>query len=201
MTRTGVGIGIAVVGALLGVLAAVLLPALPLPVTADLGGLRGDHRVALAAVDGRAALIAPALLTAIGLALPLRDARWRRLLPVGLGAPVAVFLVAQLNGVRDLGALVLTYAVTAGVVLVRSVPGRWPWSIAAMLGIVPWGVIAFHQVGAGLAGSAVPVGVRLVTVAVLAATIAEFVRGRDLRPTPVLVALPPALLAAGSLLL
>ncbi|MFD1721328.1 hypothetical protein [Amnibacterium endophyticum] len=201
MSRSA-GVGVALVGLVLGVVALAVLPALPLPVAADLGGLGPVLRVPLAEIAGRLALLIPALLTAVGLLLPLRDDRLARLLPVGLGAPIAVFLVAQLNGVRDLGALVLTYAATAAVVLVRSLPGRRPWSFAAMLGIVPWGVIAFHQVGATIAGGDVRLGVRVLTVLVLAASIAEFVRDRgvDLRRVPVLVALPPALLAAGSLL-
>lgn len=197
-----VAVAVAVAGLLLGAVAAAVLPALPLPVAADLGGLGRQDRVPLAEIAGRLALPIPALLTGVGLLLPLRADRPARLVPIGLGLPIAVLLVAQLNGVRDLGALVLTYAATAAVVLVRALPGRRPWSIAAMLGIVPWGVIAFHQIGATLAGGDVPVGVRVLTVLVLAASIAEFARGRgtEVGRAPLLVALPPALLAAGSFL-
>ena len=198
------GASLALVGLALGVLAAVLLAPLTLPVTADLRGPSaaavGD-RVVLSEVAGRIALLVPALLAGLLLTPAVHDPRLRRLVVVGASAPVAVFLVAQLNGVRDLGALVLVYAATAATVLVRSIPGRWPWSIAAMLGIVPWGVIAFHQVGALVAGGDVPVGVRTVTSLVLVASVVEFVQGREPARGPGLAALPPAVLAAGSLLL
>ena len=197
------------VGLLLGVLAAVLLPALPLPVTADLrgpGGAASGARVLLPEVAGRIAVLVPVLLTGAALLLTRRSAaRLQRLVPVGAAAPIAVFLVAQVNGVRDVGALVLVYAATAASVLIRWAPGRWPWSVAAMLGIVPWGVVALHQVGALLTGGHVPGGVQVVTVVVLVATIAEFVLGGGglsaVRAAPVPVVLAPALLAAGSLLL
>jgi len=198
-----VGAVVAAAGLLLGLLSAVLLPALPLPVSADLRGPGGPavgDRVELGAVAGRIALLVPAALAAALLLVPGLHGH-RRLVVVGAALPIAVFLVAQLNGVRDLGALVLVYAATAATVLMRSVPGRWPWSIAAMLGIVPWGVIAFHQVGALLAGGSVPVGVRTLTILVLLAAVAEFVQGRDASRAQGVAALPTALLAAGSLLL
>ena len=199
-----IGAGVALAGLVLGVVAAVLLPALPLPVSVDLrgpGGAAVGDRVVLSKIAGRIALLVPAALACLLLVPKVFDPRLRRLVVVGAAAPIAVFLVAQVNGVRDLGALVLMYAATAATVLVRSIPGRWPWSVAAMLGIVPWGVIAFHQVGALVAGGTVPIGVRTVTSLVLVASLIEFVQGRRLDRPPGLAALPPALLAAGSLLL
>lgn len=201
---TRAGAVVALAGLVLGVVAAVLLPALRLPVTVDLrgpGGAADGGRVVLSELAGRIALLVPAALAAALLLPGVHDPRLRRLVVVGAAAPITVFLVAQANGVRDLGALVLTYAATAATVLVRSLPGRWPWSIAAMLGIVPWGVIAFHQVGALVVSGGVPVGVRVLTVLVLVASIAEFVQGREPARSPGLAAVPPALLAAGSLLL
>lgn len=190
--------------------------ALPLPVTIDLRGLGTSGlgaRAPLPTVDGRVAAALPLLATGVGLLVARRPSRTALLVLDGVAAPIVVFLVAQLNGITDVGGLVLTYASTAGGVLLRTLQhaappaGRpLPLWFAAMLGIVPWGVVALHQVGALLAGGSPPVAVRLLTVVVLAATIAEFVvawRRRDLVPRFLdltLAAAPAALLALGALL-
>ena len=94
---------------------------------------------------------------------------------------ITVFLVAQINGVTDLGALVVIYAITSGMTLfsllqerttVRSGHPLLPLAFGAAVGIVPWGVIAFHQVGAGVVGDGPSVVVRVVTLVMLAAAFA-----------------------------
>jgi uncharacterized membrane protein YfcA len=77
-------------------------------------------------------------------------------------------------------------------------PLRW-WSV---LGIVPWGVVAFTQIGGTLVGAPRSAAVGTLTLVVLAASIAEFVivyrRRAAPLPAPVgllLAALPGVLLA------
>ena len=100
---------------------------------------------------------------------PLRWWEWSFTLPI------TVFLVAQLNGIAEVPALVLVYAVTAGAVLIAALQEAMPAGrplalmLAAALGIVPWGVIAFVQVGAGLAGHPPSGAVRVLTLLMLAA--------------------------------
>ncbi|WP_322410757.1 hypothetical protein [Microbacterium invictum] len=55
---------------------------------------------------------------------------------------------------------------------------RRPAALAAVIGIVPWGLIAFAQIGAGLVGGD-PIGLatRIVTLVVLALSIAVWFRG------------------------
>jgi hypothetical protein len=192
-----------VIVAALAVVALLRTP-LPLPVVAHLGG----RAVPLAAVQATAAVLVPPLLVAVVAAiratgrLPESAAMWA----AGAASPVAVFLVARLNGLAEAAALILVYAATGGGVLLRSLhrpgggpaPLRW-WSV---LGIVPWGVIAFTQIGSGLVGSPPSAAVRVLTLVVLAASIAEFVvvyRRRD-RPLAawaglLLAGLPGVLLA------
>ena len=125
---------------------------------------------------------------------------------LGAASPIVLFLVARLNHVEEAVALVLVYACCAGGVLLRSLhraggeptPLRW----AAVLGIVPWGVVAFTQIGGQLTGTPVPPGVPVLTVVVLGASAAEYVvayRRRDAPlPAPAalaLTALPGLLLA------
>lgn len=85
---------------------------------------------------------------------------------------IVVFLVAQLNGVTDVAALVALYALTAGASLFlvlheRAAEPKWPYSFGAAVAIVPWGVIAFYQVGAMLTGGGPAVLVRTVTILLL----------------------------------
>ena len=94
---------------------------------------------------------------------------------------IAVFLVAQLNGVTDIGALVTIYAITSGMTLFSLLQERTtvrcghpllPLAFGAAVGIVPWGVIAFHQVGAGVVGDGPSIIVRVITLTMLAAAFA-----------------------------
>ncbi|TDN90856.1 hypothetical protein EV279_0349 [Microbacterium sp. BK668] len=90
------------------------------------------------------------------------------------GAAILTFLVAQANGIAELTSLVPIYAATGvAVVLVGIDPGtaptwRRPGAWGAVVGIVPWGVIGFSQIGAGVAAGDVGIGVRAVTLAALA---------------------------------
>lgn len=180
----------AVCGLLLAVEAvviAVLLPLVhdvPLPAVVDLRGADGvPVRVLLATVSpGWAAVILLALGAVARLAVVPRrtaekdaaalarnrhPARWWEW---SFTLPITVFLVAQLNGISEVPALVLVYAATAGAVLTAAlqelVPAgrRQPLMLAAAVGIVPWGVIAFVQVGAGLAGHPPSGAVRVLTL-------------------------------------
>lgn len=118
---------------------------------------------------------------------------------------VAVFLIAQLNGITELTTLVALYALTAGAVMLLALDGalvaprrddpnpahasntptapqsirglRRPAALAAVIGIVPWGLIAFAQIGGGVVGDPVRLGTRIVTLVVLALSIAVWFRG------------------------
>ncbi|TFD34226.1 heliorhodopsin HeR [Cryobacterium cryoconiti] len=89
---------------------------------------------------------------------------------------ITVFLIAQLNGVTEVGTLVALYAITAGATLFLALQEREPaggslrpFVFGAMVGIVPWGIIAFYQIGAGVLGDVPELFVRTVTLALLAA--------------------------------
>ncbi|WP_267424023.1 MULTISPECIES: hypothetical protein [unclassified Curtobacterium] len=116
---------------------------------------------------------------------------WSGALDPLLTTPITVFVIAQLNGVRDVGALVGVYALaSAGVLFAlvqrrdeRSVGGsRVTLGLGSAVGIVPWGIVAFHQVGAGFVGHPLPGIVVVVTLTALAAAIAEFVATWRRRP-------------------
>ncbi|MFM9877844.1 MAG: hypothetical protein ACKVOG_08355 [Rhodoglobus sp.] len=151
------------VGILLSGTAPVLLP-----VSADFGG-----GIQLTAVNlGGAAvtlLVFSALCRAIDAVRPSPVIRWVEWSQV---SGVVVFLVAQLNGVTDAAALVALYAITAGsslflVLHERAAESTWPFSFGAAVAIVPWGVIAFYQVGAIVVGGDPPLLVRVLTIALL----------------------------------
>ncbi len=98
--------------------------------------------------------------------------RWRR---VGLTQVpgVIVFLVALLNDIRDVSSLVPLFALAAGAALLRDASvgesrNRTVYSLAAGIGIVPWGVIAWSQVGALVSGGSLNPAVRVGTVVLLA---------------------------------
>lgn len=104
-----------------------------------------------------------------------RSAWWY--LEASQASGITMFLIAQLNGITETGTLVLCYAVAAGSVALLWVQSRrptesradpWPFSVAAAIAIVPWGVVALYQV-TGLVVSSPPSPiVRVVTVVVLA---------------------------------
>ena len=188
---------------LLGVVAA-LGDGIPRPVVGHFGG----GAVRLGVVQVAAAVLVPPALVAVVAALRGTGRLERTAVPWALGAasPIVLVLVARLNGVAEAVALVLVYAATAGGVLLRSLhrPGGDPMPLrwAAVLGIVPWGVVAFSQIGGQLTGTPVPAGVPLLTEVVLAASIAEYVVAHRRRDHPLapavalgLAALPGVLLA------
>ena len=199
-----------------GVLAAVLLVitvllgggvALHGPVPREVVALLGGPVRRLATVQVGIAVLVPPLLVAVIAAVRAtgRLERTAVVWALGAAAPIVLFLVARLNGAADAAALILVYACSAGGVLLRSLqrPGGDPSPIrwSAVLGIVPWGVVAFTQVGGGLTGTPPEIGVRVLTLVVLAASIAEYVvayRRRDDHAASTtglaLVALPAVLL-------
>ena len=213
MTRSRGGLLLAavllVVVVLLGI-AAAPGDGIPRPVVGHFGG----SAIRLAVVHVAAAVLVPPALVAVVAAIRGTGRLERTAVPWALGAasPIVLFLVARLNSVAEAVALVLVYASTAGGVLLRSlhrpggdpVPLRW----ASVLGIVPWGVVAFTQIGGQLTGTPVPAGVPLLTVVVLVASVAEYVvayRRRDAPLAPpvalALAALPGVLLAVLALAL
>ena len=108
-------------------------------------------------------------------------ARWIEYSQIG---GVAAFLVAQLNGITEVTSLVPIYALGAGVALLlvlhdrRIASGRagmWAFSFGAAIGVVPWGVIAFAQIGGTLAGVGASILVRVVTVAALLGLVAVWI--------------------------
>ena len=117
--------------------------------------------------------------------LSARTGRGHVLLVAGWsqGSAILVFLVAQLNGIAEVSSLVPMYAITAGAVALvgidRHEAPTWqrPASWAAAVGIVPWGVIAFSQIGAGVTVGVVGVGVRIVTVLALVVAVAGWMLG------------------------
>lgn len=195
----------AVAGVLLLVEATVLTVVLaatggaaPSPVTVGLRGASGvTHHVALVPVDAAAASVLLLVLTGLArlvlVAPPLRrrrdaaleanhhDARW---LEFAFTSSIRLLLIAQLNGVAELGALVPIYAITSGMVLCSVLQERTrvtaghpmlPLCVGAAIGIVPWGVVAFDQVGASVAGDGPAPIVRILTLVLLAAAFAFFI--------------------------
>lgn len=176
--------------------------------------------VQIATVDLGAAIVVLCLLVALCLVVT----RWRPPPPSGLDAHTArwieysltssitVFLVAQLNGITDITTLVLIYAATTGAALfgllsdrtrVTSGHPKLALCFGAGLGIVPWGVIAFQQVGAGLAGLPPTAAVRVITLLMLACAAALVVaewRGRSARAHTVLTVTGTVVFSAAVLL-
>lgn len=100
--------------------------------------------------------------------------RW---LIFSLTSSITVFLVAQLNGITDVGTLVLMYAATSAMTLFSVLQERLPsstpatmlpLSFGAALGIVPWGIIAFQEIAAGITGDGPTTAVRILTLVMLA---------------------------------
>lgn len=148
-----------------------------LPVTLDLpGALPGasdpTRRFELARVDlGAAAIVLLVFSAVMRLGHRIPGSRW---IEYGLVAPVTTFLVAQINGITDAGALIALYSLTSAMVLVTAaqlradhISATSPWGLGTMIGIVPWGIIALHQVGGGLAAHPAPTLVQVITMTVL----------------------------------
>lgn len=176
---------------------------MPLPVVAHLGG----PAVHLGALQVGAAVVLPPAVVAVVAALHGTGLLGRSSVVIAsIGAvPILLVLVVTLNGAAEATVLVLTYASSAGGVLFRSlhrpggdpVPLRW-W---AVLGIVPWGAVAFTQVGGLLTGTPPSVAIRVLTLVVLAASIAEFVAAYRRRDRPAAAWVQLLLVAAPGLLL
>jgi hypothetical protein len=152
------------------------------PVLRTVHATLGGERIELAAVSvGWAAVV---LLALVGAARLLRVRGGLRWVEAGLAVPVWVFLVALMNGVDEVAALVPIYALATVPALLGFVQQRvqvvdahpmLPLIVAAAVGIVPWGVIAFVQIGAGIVGAPPDGVVRVLTLVMLAFTIAIFV--------------------------
>ena len=115
-----------------------------------------------------------------GMTHHLHDARW---IIFSLTSSITVFLVAQLNGITAIGTLVLIYAATSTMTLFSVMQDRMstsssapasstpPSSLAlvfgAAIGIVPWGIIAFHEIAAGITGNGPSLSVRIITLVML----------------------------------
>jgi hypothetical protein len=169
--RRGAGLVLALQAVALVVAAGAQDPALR-PVTAALGG---GPRHLVSQVDVGLALAVVVALLAVARFLPSRFATW--VVPL-LTTPIAVFVIAELNGVEDVGALVGIYALASAGVMFRmlaTASGRRARSYGAAVGIVPWGIVAFHQVGAGAVGRPLGGDIVLVTLVALAFAIGEFV--------------------------
>lgn len=177
--------------------------------------------VQIATVDLGAAIVVLCLLVAVCLVVTgwrlrassatsgVHTARW---IEYSLTSSITVFLVAQINGITDITTLVLVYAATTGAALfgllsdrTRVTAGhpRLALCFQAGLGIVPWGVIAFQQVGSGLAGLPPTAAVRVITLIMLAfaaaLAVAEW-RSRGARTHTVLTVAATAVFSATVLL-
>lgn len=150
--------------------------------------LDGRVPVTLSQVDLGVAVAVVLALVAVARVLPARRA-W--VVDPLLSTPITLFVIAQLNGVRDVGALVGVYALASAGVLfavvqdrsaTRGPASRVPLGFGSAVGIVPWGIVAFHQVGAGAVGHPLPGIVVVVTLTALAAAVAEFVATWQHRP-------------------
>ena len=106
----------------------------------------------------------------------LSSVRAVRYLELSQVAGITLFVVALLNGISEAGALVVIYAVGSASVGVFWVQGRgpaemraaaWPYSLAAALAIVPWGVVALYQVIGIVAGAPAAPIVRVLTIVIL----------------------------------
>lgn len=190
--RASVVVGVVLLVEAVGfaVVLAVSGAAYPLPVTVALPGV---ERFVLASVEAGAAAVV--LCAVAGIARLLRFG-WVRLVEFSVSASITVFLVAQLNGITDVGALVAIYALTSALALFVILQERvtvdsghplLPLCLGAGVGIVPWGIIAFHQVGAGLVGVGPSPLVRFVTLVMLGFAIVFLLRewrAARGRPTP-----------------
>ncbi len=162
-----------------------------LPAEASFGAGEGAPvRVLLAQVDLVLAIVVLLAFTALlrfGASRPAargawldavaRDRHGLRWIELSQLSGVTVFLVGQLNGIAEIPALVLLYAMGAAAPLMlvlhdrRTEPGRrglLAYSFGTAIAIVPWGVIAFAQIGGGIAGAGPSAGVRVTTLVMLA---------------------------------
>jgi hypothetical protein len=126
------------------------------------------------------ALGALALLGGLGRsrAATSRLLRW---FEVSLSSSIILFLVALLNGIHELGALVAIYALSSSVALFGALheerlerQNMRAAIFGAMIGIVPWGLVAWYEIVPALAVQAGPPSwVRVLTVAMLVLALAR----------------------------
>ena len=153
-------------------------PALLLPVSTS----SGSTSFVVTQVDVGLGVIVPLALGALAhlLSAPVRSPAGAASGPLrwverSLSASITLFLIAELNGIRELGMLVAIYALTSAMVLFGVLQERWtssprmlPAIFAAMIGIVPWGLIAWYEIApAVLAGGGPTTWVRVLTVLML----------------------------------
>ena len=147
------------------------------------------ERISVADVDVGIGAVIVLLLPAVThvlIASPILGARYRstierqrnpiRWVEYAFSSSIMLFLIAQLNGITDVGTLVLTYTAQSAVVLLLwlqerlGTPARTlgPFVVASVIGIVPWGVIALHVLAPGATtGYDQPGGIRLLTITLL----------------------------------
>ena len=163
-------------GALAVARASILLPiALSVPVGTAIGTFAHVDLAAAAAIVVLIGAVTHAALAVGGARDSLRQ-RLLQLVAFAQASGITLFLVAQLNGVTEAGALILVYASgggAAGLLWLQAretgdrLLARWPYSFGAGLAVVPWGVVALYHVVALLAGTPpVPI-VRGLTVLIL----------------------------------
>ncbi|UTT62467.1 hypothetical protein [Microcella humidisoli] len=167
-------------GALAAAQASILLPvALSVPAAASIGVFASVDFAAAAAI---VLLIGAAVHAVLALGLGLvRDSGGRaprslQLVAFAQSSGITLFLVAQLNGVTEVGALILVYAFgggAAGLLWLQAresddrLRARWPFSFGAGLAVVPWGIVALYQVVGLVAGDPPAPIVRVLTVLIL----------------------------------
>ena len=158
--------------------ASIVLPvALSVPPGATIGVFAS---VDLAAAASIVTLIGAALhaVLALGVAVGRSglSSRSLQLVAFAQSSGITLFLVAQLNGVTEAGALILVYALGGGAAgllwLQAREPddrrrSRWPFSFGAGLAVVPWGIVALYQIVALAAGEPPAPIVRVLTVLIL----------------------------------
>lgn len=156
--------------------ASIILPvALSVPVVDGIGVFAHVDFAAAAAI---VVLISVASHTTIALLRTSSAPRDRlvQLVAFAQASAITVFLVAQVNGVAEAGALILIYAIAGGAAgllwlqareLGDRSRARWPFSLAAGLAVVPWGIVALYQIVGIVIGSPPAVLVRVLTVVIL----------------------------------
>ncbi|MDO9590629.1 MAG: hypothetical protein Q7J04_05745, partial [Microcella sp.] len=138
--------------------------------------------VALIAAAARLAALHPAVRARYerGLRASRHGIRW---IEYSQTAGITVFLVAQVNGIAEAGALILIYAVGAGSVLLLALHDRstelgarglLAFSAGAAIAIVPWGVVALYQVVGLVAGPQPVFFVQVGTIVFLVIAVAHW---------------------------
>jgi len=165
--------------ALITVALAQASPLLPVALTFRVGGPGVFAAVDLAAAG--AVVMVIAALSRLAIVLPGRGAGrvtvvGARMIELSQTGAITVFLVAQLNGVVEAGALILVYAIAASAVGVLWMHSRapqsaqrsaWPYSLGAAVAVVPWGIVALYQIAGLLTPTPAAPVVRVLTIVLL----------------------------------